>query len=761
MVKRSGLFAICVVAAACLSACGGGGSAESGGTSSGLLSNEVTAGATTLTAGSGTALSAHAIMRGAAPASMFWSVAPTGSTNATDPVPIIIDATCVSGTYAPPAVEGASGEGVCNTMLTIPPGAKAGTWRVTNTASSTTVGAVSNSIDITVKALPASGFTLVASSTAVNAYLNKSVVLNIPFTTNPGSVVKNVKYAWVADSSNPSTVAIAGASSSSASVTPLVAGQYKFDVTVTAEVNGFTETATGSVVLNVSEANKPDILDAGLVRIAEPDSVVILTGNVLNRDATMLYAESWSQLEGDAGGPKRLTLANANSNTASFLAPSEPGSYAFQYRVVKTLPDGSQMISTALTTVVVKQVAAPLFTVSAGDATTGTIGTPVSLPGSVGTQGVSTGTTFKYQWTQIGATPTAVTLANATTLVPSFIPTAAGTYNFELAVTATTNGVSTVVTGRTQVVVTATQTETFDVFAGDIQTVTIGNPVSLSGNLTSQGGSAVPPTYSYTWTQVGASPASVTLVNVNSLTPSFVPTVPGTYTFQLSVSSTDSSGAVVTKTAQTQVIASATAGGGSTPVALSADAGPAQLAVANSVVTLHGDSTIQGDSSGVTYSYAWAQDAGNPAVVTLSNATSLTPTFIPTVDGNYGFTLTVTAKLADGSTQTATSTTEVLVGNTGSTFTVSAGDAQVGAVNTAATLPGTVTTQGTLTGVTFGYSWAQVGAVPVVTTLSNPNSLTASFLPSVPGTYTFELTVTATEGVTVTTQTARTQVLVN
>lgn len=656
MLLKKTLLGASVALTALLTACGGGASAESGGTTSGLMTNSVVIGGPTLKAGQSTSLSAYAVMRGATPTSMKWSATPLFALNANDSAPLISDLNCAGATYAAPLLAGASGEGSCQVIFTAPAKAASGKWRITNTAAST-LGSVSNSVEVEIAALPASGFRLVESSTPLSGFSGKPLSLTMPFTVDAGATVTNVKYQWTVAAESASSVAVSGAKNSTATVIPIAPGQYRFDVNVSADVNGVPETATGSVVATVYSPSYVDVIDAGVPQITFPGAIAILSGSILNRDNSLVYATSWSQLTGAAGGPVAVSLANANSSSASFIVPNTIGTYGFEYKVIKRQSDGTDAITTAQTSVIVQNTPSGVFNVSAGDVQSVAVGAPTLLRGSIGTQGNGAAVTYSYLWSQIGTTPAAVAISNVTSETASFIPTVAGTYAFGLTVTATSAAGTTTVTGTTQVVATA-------------------------------------------------------------------------------------SGAVTTN------------------FALSANAGPAQSVAPNAVATLTGSQVTQGSSTGVTYAYAWRQVGVTPALVTLSSASTTTATFVPTVAGVYEFQLTVTATLADGSTRTATSNSQVIVGGIGNTFTVSAGDAKAVAINTAATMAGAVSTQGTFSGTSFSYSWSQVGASPVAVLVSNATSLTASFVPTVVGTYTFEITVTAVQGGVSSTHTAQTQVLV-
>lgn len=860
------ILGVTVILMMLLHACGGGGSAASGGTSSGLMSNTVSVSNPVLNAGQSTAISALAVMRGAAPTAMSWSVSPLFAPNPNDPVLAISDLNCATASFAPPAVANASGQGSCQVILTAPVGAKSGLWRITNTASSATVGAVSNSIDVTISALPESGFRLVENSAPIVGYANKPLILNIPFTSNTNTTITNVQYQWTVAAQNPSTTSIAGSRNSTATVIPTSAGQYRFDVLVNANVNGHIETAFGSVIASVYPATITDVIDAGSVKIVTPGVIASLSGSILNRDSTSVYSTTWRQLEGTAGGPSRVTLFDAQSLTPSFSVPSSLGSYGFEFKVVKYLPDGSEAISTGQATVIVQAAPSGVFSVTAGDVQSLTSGTVALLDGAVGAQGsTAENVVYTYSWRQVGATPAVVVLSNANTQRASFVPKVLGTYSFELTVTATTQAGATTVSGNTQVVVTpgaannfalsatagsaqsvlpnvvvrlagaqtsqgltdgviydyswsqidttpsvvalsnantplasflptvvgtysfrltviatlrdgSTRTATAEtqvavtkaptpptvftmtVNAGPAQAVATNTVVTLTGSKTTQGTTSGE-TYQYAWTQVGTAPSLVVLSNANSPSASLFPSVAGTYSIRLTVTATLPDESTRVGTADTQVIVS-TATLPTVNFALSASAGLAQSVAPNLVATLTGSQTSQGSTAGVTYAYTWSQIGASPAVVALSNSNSAVATFLPTVGGVYGFHLAVTATMTDGTTRTTGADTQVMVGGVGNTFTVSAGDAKVVATRTATAMVGAVTTQGVFSSATFSYAWTQVNATPETVTIANQNALTASFIPTVPGTYTFQLSVTAVQNGVTTVRASQTQVLV-
>jgi hypothetical protein len=646
-------FYLSIAAALAVAACGGGGS-DTDTTTSSTQSNTVTIPELNIQAGRSVTISAKTLIRGATPKSMAWTVTPLGATS-TDTLPTVSDPQCASATLVAPAATGLTGEGLCQAVLTISPTAKSGSWRLTNTATSD-AGTTSGYRDFQVTALPDGGFRLIESSFPLVGYTNQAMSLSMPFTINPGAQVSDVQYQWTAATENPSVIVISGAKNSTATVTPLATGQYRFDVKVTANVNGYQQQAQGAVTAIVNRAEFTDVVDAGQPQIVNPNTVVSLVGSVLNRDNTMAYTTTWRQLDGFEGGPTRVTLNNVNSPVGSFIA-NIPGTYGFEFLVLRTKPNGTQVSSSARTTVVVQSAQTPsnFFNVSAGDVQVVAPNSTVTLRSAVVGQGTDT---YRYQWTQIGGLGNLV-LSNGNSANASFVAgSTEGTYTFAVRVTSNSTGAS--VTAQTQVIVrSSTTTPTTNgnlaltANAGVAQAVPLNAVVMLNGSSAVQGNTAGV-TYSYRWTQNGALPVAVSLSNANNATASFVPQSAGTYTFTLTVTATSSDGTTRTATADTQVLV----GGGQKTFSVSA--GNAQVATVNSAVALTGQTVSQGDYSGARFAYSWSQVGTSPESVTISNMNAQTASFIPTRTGVYTFDLLVTAT-EGGSSTSRTSRTQVLV----------------------------------------------------------------------------------------------------
>jgi len=163
----------------------------------------------------------------------------------------------------------------------------------------------------------------------------------------------------------------------------------------------------------------------------------------------------------------------------------------------------------------------------AGPDQTVTLGMTVVLDGSTSTDPDNSPAPLTFAWTQMAGP--AVTLINDTTATPSFIPTQAGNYIFQLVVNdGKDNSAPDTVTVTVSPVNQAPIANT-----GPDQTIKLGATVMLDGQASVDPDQAPSP-LSYQWTQTNGPTAS--LNGANTATPSFVPGLPGIYTFNLTVS---------------------------------------------------------------------------------------------------------------------------------------------------------------------------------------------------------------------------------
>ena len=254
--------------------------------------------------------------------------------------------------------------------------------------------------------------------------------------------------------------------------------------------------------------------------------------------------------------------------------------------------------------------------------------------------------------------------------------------------------------------------------AGPDQTVNEGDLVTLDGTGSTDSDGTIA---SYAWT----APAGITLSDASSATPTFTaPTGSATLTFSLTV--TDNDGAV---SAPDEVVVTVVGN-----LAPTANAGPDQTVNEGDLVTL--DGTGSTDSDGTIASYAWTAPAG----ITLSDASSATPTFTaPTGSATLTFSLTVTDN--DGAVSAPDEVVVTVVGNLAPT--ANAGPDQTVACGALVNLDGTGSTDSD--GTIASYAWTQTGGTSV--TLTGADTATPSFTaPTALASLTFELMVTDNDG---------------
>ncbi|QUL36762.1 autotransporter outer membrane beta-barrel domain-containing protein [Erythrobacter sp. JK5] len=304
-----------------------------------------------------------------------------------------------------------------------------------------------------------------------------------------------------------------------------------------------------------------------------------------------------------------------------------------------------------------------------------------------------------FQWSQ--TTGASVTLSGATTLTPSFVApaktNAVQTLTFSLAAS---DGFDTS-TDTVDVTVAANVGPTAN--AGPDGTVGGGTTGTLDGSGSTDGdGDAL----TYSWTQTGG--PAVTLNGANTVNPSFTApaatTAAQTLTFELIVS---------------DGLASSAADGVTITVpdnaAPTVNAGPDATVSAGASVSLSGSAS---DLENDPLTYQWTQSAG-PGV-TLSGATTLTPSFIAPAKTAAPQLLTFQLVADDGNSSSAPDTVDItILGNVGPTANAGP-DATLGG-GTSATLDGSGSVDGD--GDPLTYQWTQVSG-PAATlsgaTTANP-----------------------------------------
>src|SRR5215831_12130162 len=287
---------------------------------------------------------------------------------------------------------------------------------------------------------------------------------------------------------------------------------------------------------------------------------------------------------------------------------------------------------------------------NAGPNQTVTVGSTVTLNGSGSTNPSGIGTlTFSWAITSKPAGSN-VTLANPTSVGPTFVVDVVGSYVITLTVS---NGA-----GSDSASVTVTTGNTPPVAkAGTNQTVPVGATVHLDGSASSDV-DGDPLTYAWTLISKPAGSAAA-LTGANTVSPTFVADKSGSYTAQLIVNDGKIDSAASTVVITTQNTA---------PVA---NPGANQTVNVGAVVQLNGAGSTDVDGDPLTFRWTLITvPSGSTAA--LSNPLIVNPTFTVDLSGTYVVQLIVNDGKVDSAPVNVTITTNILAptANAGANQTV-------------------------------------------------------------------------------------------
>jgi|GEM_PF-2053204 len=406
-----------------------------------------------------------------------------------------------------------------------------------------------------------------------------------------------VVYAW-AKVEGPSNYTIVSGQSQNTSVTNLVRGTYKFQLTVT-DNSGGKGFDTMQVIVNGSP-----IASAGINRVISlPVTTFTITGSGIDPDGnTLTY--SWVKFS----GPTPCIFSSPKSSSTVVDGLSQRGIYKFHLTVTDIY--GAIGRDTMELTVNAPPVA------NAG--TSKIISLPINNTTLTGSGSDPDGNLTGYSWKKISG-PAAGTIATPNAATTNLNGLTQGIYKFQLTVTDSYGA-----TGLATVQVTVNVPPVANAGVDKILTLPT-NSSTLPGSGSDVDGQVV----SYGWNKLSG-PATGTMKTTSSATAGISHLVQGIYLYQLTVK--DNFGAVGKDTVQVTVIAA--------PIfAPLASAGTNKVITQpTSSITLAGSGTAPG---GNIVSYAWTKLSG-PASHKFVKANAASTEVNSLAKGVYVFQLTVT-----------------------------------------------------------------------------------------------------------------------
>ena len=259
--------------------------------------------------------------------------------------------------------------------------------------------------------------------------------------------------------------------------------------------------------------------------------------------------------------------------------------------------------------------------------------------------------------------------------------------------------------------------------AGPNQTVTIGTTVTLNGSGSSD---ADGNPFTYLWSLVSIpSGSGATLTGPTTVKPTFLADKTGQYVARLIVND-----GTVNSTAATVTIT--TTPGNTAPVA---NAGPDQTVQLGAMVTLNGSGSSDADGNPLTYQWAFVT-VPTGSTAKLSSPTTVMPTFVADLVGQYVVKLLVNDGKVNSTQDTVTITTTG--GNTAPV--ANAGPDQSVQMGATVTLNGSGSTDADSNPLTYDWSFVSVPSGSAAT-LSNPTAAMPSFVADKAGQYVAQLVV--------------------
>ena len=448
----------------------------------------------------------------------------------------------------------------------------------------------------------------------------------------------------------------------------------------------------------------------GLIAAISPSQVI--TGSAafaLSVTGSNFVGTSTVQLDG-----LNLVTAFASATQLTAQVPASALTTARAAQVsVTTPPPGGGTSNTVLLIINTPPIA------NAGRSQSATVGTLVTLDGRNSSDADNDLLTFSWVFASRPA-GSAAALLNPTTVRPSFIPDVPGLYQVALDV----NDGKVLSAPAVGTVMAVAGNSPANAEPGSNRAALIGQPATLDGRLSTDPDND---RLRYAWTILSAPVGSATaLTNATSVLASVTPDLAGDYVVNLVVNDgTQDSAPVAVRLTATS--------GNTAPLA---NAGRDRNALANSLVTFDG-SASRDPNPGTTLTYKWSL-ASVPigSTATLTNPTSVAPTFTPMVSGDYLVRLVVN----DGVVDSPPSTLWLRVASPNAGPNANAGGDQAVAQTARVTLNGT--TSSDPNGDPLTYQWSLV-SVPTgsAAVLTNPTDAQPTFVADLAGQYVVRLLV--------------------
>lgn len=410
--------------------------------------------------------------------------------------------------------------------------------------------------------------------------------------------------------------------------------------------------------------------------------------------------------------PPDVSFSAVEAAGVEFIAP-KPGEYRFQVAI--SHGESSVLKAVALTVAPVSNVA-PTLTCPAQ--ANGRVGEEVTIACTSNDDGLPLGFTPAFRWSTVTG-PAAPILNGADTLQVRWVPTTTGRYELRLVVD--DGGLASAAQVVVQVEARANATPTIN--CPSALGGTVGAIVSLPCTVADDGlpaGSRL----ALNWA-VLAGPSPVALTASDSAATQFIPTTAGTYRLRLSASDGQAS-------ANADVVVTVAPPPNAAPSIVCA---PAVSATVGKAVTLTCQASDDGQPAGSSLQPTWTVVSA-PATVNLTSANSLSASFVPPAAGTYRLRLTV----SDGALANAAevSVSAALPPNTAPV--VACGGVPGGTVGTRVVLACTASDDGQPAGNALRYTWSTVSA-PAAVAFTGGDTASASFVPTVAGTYRLRLSV--------------------